>query len=86
MCSRATEVPVIYHEGCRETQQRLDRNERYLPATLNPTARRQHPELLACLANRQVQVISELSHTGRLLPRSRARNGRHLSPWPTIDW
>jgi hypothetical protein len=73
MCSRATEVPVIYQEGCRETQQRLHGNERYLPAALKRTARGQRPELLACLVTRQAQVVSEFSHTGRLLLRSRAK-------------
>jgi hypothetical protein len=44
---------------------------------LDRTARGQCLELIACLADRQLQVISKVSHTGRLLPAGCARNLSH---------
>ena len=44
-----------------------------MPAALNRTTRIERPELLACLVTCQAQVVSEFSHTGRLLLWSRAK-------------
>jgi hypothetical protein len=62
------EVTVIDQEGGGQAQQRFGRQERHLPAAVGRTARGQRPELLPCLADRQVQVISQLSHAWRLQP------------------
>ena len=64
----AAEVPVIDQERRGQAQQRLGRQERHLPAAAGRTAPGQRPELLPCLADRQVQVISQVSHVGRLQP------------------
>jgi len=50
-----------------------------LPAALDRTPPSQRPELPACLANRQLQVISKLSHTGRLLLQSDAKEWAALT-------
>jgi hypothetical protein len=70
-------VPVIHQERCREAQKRLHRHERYLPAALDWAARSKCPELIACLGNCQFQVISEVSHTARLLLSDRVRKRSH---------
>ena len=62
-----TEVPVIDQERRGQAQQRLRRQERHLPA-MGRTTQGQRPELLPRLADRQVQVISQVSHVRRLQP------------------
>jgi hypothetical protein len=61
-------VAMINQERRGQAQQRLGRQERHLPAAAGRTARGQRPELLPCLADRQVQVISQVSHAWRLQP------------------
>ena len=75
----AAKVPVVHHEGCGQAQQRLYRQERHLPAALNWAAHQKHPELLAGLADRQVQVISQVSHAVTVLPccLSGSQSARH---------
>jgi len=75
----AAEAPVIDHERCGQAQQRLDRQERDLPATWDQTAAQQHPELLPRLADRQLQVIREVGHAARLLPACPLRRA-HTAP------
>lgn len=61
-------MPVIHKERSGKAEQRLDRQERHLPATLNRAPHQKRPELFAGLADRQVQVISKVSHGVRVLP------------------
>jgi hypothetical protein len=65
---RTRHPAAVDQERGRKTQQRLGWQERHLPATLNGAAREKRPELLARLADRQLQVTSEVSHAARLLP------------------
>ena len=64
----SAEVAVIDQERRRQAQQRFDRQERHLPAAVRRAARGHCPELLPCLADRQIKVISQLSHAWRLQP------------------
>ena len=64
---RPAEPPVIDHERGRQTEQRLNRQERDLPATRDGTALQKSLELLPRLADRQLKVIGEGGHAVRLL-------------------
>ena len=68
MRSAPTELAVIDQKRRSQAQQRLGRQERHLPAAAGRTAQGQRPELVARLADRQVQVISQVSHIRRLQP------------------
>jgi hypothetical protein len=52
---------MVHHEGCGQEKQRLDRQERHLSSALNRAARQERLELLAGLADRQLQIISQVS-------------------------
>jgi hypothetical protein len=77
-----TEVPVIDQERRGQAQQRLGRQERHLPAAAGRPAQGQRPELLPRLADRQVQVISQVSHVRRLQP---ARPHKEPLSWPATS-
>ena len=71
MCGAPAEMPVIHQERSRKAQQRLDGQERHLPAALNRAPHQKRPELITGLADRQVQVISKVSHAVRVLSEDR---------------
>ena len=77
MRGRAAEAAMIDQEGSGQAQERFYRQERDLPAAVNGTARPERPELLARLADRHVQVISEVSHAARLLPKGSLEESQH---------
>jgi len=80
VCGTATIVPVVNQERGGQAQQRLDRQERHLPAARDRAPCQQRPELLTCLADRQVEVVSQVSHGARLsLPRQPRRLHRKRS-------
>jgi hypothetical protein len=60
--SRAAELPVIDHEGGRQAEECLNRQECNLPAFPNGTAGKNLPELPARERDRQVEVVIEVSH------------------------
>lgn len=52
MCGTPAIVPVIHQERRGKAEQRLYRQERDLPATLDRTPRQKRPELITALADR----------------------------------
>ena len=70
MCGTAAEVAVIHQKRSGEAEQRLDGQERHLPATLNRPTHQQRPELITGLADRHFQVVSHVSHAVRVLPKT----------------
>jgi len=59
---------MVHDERGGEAEQRLDRQERDLPAGCHWPAAKQRGELLAGLADRQLQVVGQIGHGVRLLP------------------
>ena len=66
---RATEAAVVDAESYSQAEQGLDGEEYGLPAGGNGTTAFELAELLARLADSQIQVISKLGHIARLLRR-----------------
>ena len=65
---RATEAAVVDLERDGQAEQGLDGEEDGLPAGGDGASEFELAELLACLADRQVQVVSKFGHMRRLLP------------------
>jgi hypothetical protein len=61
-------MPVIHHKRSGKAEQRLDRQERHLPATLDRTPHHKCPELITGLADRKFQIVSQISHAVSVLP------------------
>jgi hypothetical protein len=58
---------VVEQERDSQTEQGLDREEYGLPAGGDGAPEFELAELLACSADRQVQIVSKFGHTARLL-------------------
>jgi len=67
-------APVIDDKGDGQAEKRLDGQEGNLPARRNGLAVQEGPELLSRLSDRQLEVIGEVGHAGRLLLSG--------EPWP----
>ena len=67
MGSRAAEAAVVDKERCSQAQERLDRQERYLPTRRDRRPSSELAKFLPRLAGGQVQEIGKLSHVVRLL-------------------
>jgi hypothetical protein len=67
MRGRAAEATVVDQERHSQAEQGLDGEEYGLPAGGDGVPEFELAELLACLADRQIQIVSKIGHTARLL-------------------
>jgi hypothetical protein len=78
--SRAAETAVVDQERDGQAEQGLDGEEDGLSAGGDGAPELELAELAACLADRQVQIVSKFGHTRRLLPACPSLEG---VAWPT---